>query len=155
MAVGKTTVAITAQRLLPDPWLLYEVDGCQPHVPPKAEFVTLDNDRRLRQANLQAARAYVDAGFNVIIEMGLTDDWGLAAYQEVFEGVPSLLVVLTAERDMLLDRAARRGSDLSAIPGYLFDPPSEAALSNGVVIDTSDEEPMAVARRVVELVARG
>jgi hypothetical protein len=84
--VGKTTVASAAQRLLPEPWLLYEGDRCQPHVPPKPEFVTLDNDRRMRKANLQATRAYLDAGFRVIIETGLTDDWGLAAYQEVFEG---------------------------------------------------------------------
>ena len=153
VAVGKTTVAKAAQRLLFDPWLLYEVDKCQPHLPPKPDLVTVDADRRLRKANLVAARSYVDEGFRVLVEMALSDEWGRLAFDEVFRGVVVTGIVLTAQRGVVLERSAARGDDVRGLEAQL-DRAIQPMLANAVVVDTTQQDPGAVAARVVALIEK-
>ncbi len=153
VAVGKTTVAKAAQRLLFDPWLLYEVDKCQPHLPPKPDLVTVDTDRRLRKANFIAARSYVDAGFRVLVEMALSDEWDRRAFDEVFREVVVTCVVLTAQRGVVLERSAARGDDVRGLEAQ-FDRAIQRMHPDSVVLDTTQEDPAAVAARLVALIEK-
>ena len=77
---------------------------------PRPDFVTLENDRALRYANLRAARAYVDAGFRTIIEMGIDDSWGSEASAEVFEGVAVATVLVVCDRATTARRTRELGT---------------------------------------------
>ncbi len=83
-ASGKTTVAKRLQVLLREPWLFFGVDRTQPWMPPFEELVTVENDRRMVAANFRAARAYVDAGFNLLIEADMAEEWRQRMVGEVF-----------------------------------------------------------------------
>lgn len=109
-ASGKTTVAKRLQRLLREPWLFFEVDRTQPRLPPFDELVTIANEQRMVAANLRAARAYVDAGFNLLIEVDITDEWRQQMVAEVFVGVEHGTVALTAELTTIEMRAQERAT---------------------------------------------
>lgn len=151
--VGKTSAAKAAQGLLQDPWLLFESDRCQPIVPPKPDFVTSANDKLLLQANLAAARSYVSRGFRTLIELDVGDRWSQEALGEMFADVPTMLVVLTAARDVTLERARRRGSDLDSTSSH-YDREDWAHTAGATVIDTSDRDVDEVARLLVDVIQR-
>lgn len=106
--VGKTTVAILLQRILADPWLFYEVDRAQPRVPQRADFITTDNDRRIRRANLLATRAYLDSGFSTIIEQFLTDRTDWETLDETMSGIDTTVFLLTCTAATLERNLANR-----------------------------------------------
>lgn len=108
VSAGKTSVGRALQALSRESWLLYEVDRCQPTVPSHG-FATLANDRALRRANLEAARAYVHAGFPTIIEMDVADRWTRATLAEVFAGMSAATIVLVCERAAVERRTRERG----------------------------------------------
>lgn len=109
-ASGKTTVAKRLQVLLREPWLFFEVDRTQPWMPPFEELVTVENDRRMVAANLRAARAYVDAGFNLLIEADMAEEWRQRMVGEVFAGVEYRTVALTADLTTIEMRARERAT---------------------------------------------
>ena len=118
-ASGKTTVAKRLQRLLRGPWLFFEVDRTQPWLPPFEEFATIANERRMVAANLRAARAYVDAGFNLLIEAYIADEWRQQVVAEVFVGVEHRTVALTAELTTIDLRAQERAlGDVAWVLGH-------------------------------------
>lgn len=109
-ASGKTTVAKRLQALLREPWLFFEVDRTQPWMPPYEELVTIENDRRMAAANLRAARAYVDAGFNLLIEGDMAEEWRQRLVEEVFSGVEHRTVALVADLTTIEMRARERAT---------------------------------------------
>lgn len=109
-ASGKTTVAKRLQVLLREPWLFFEVDRTQPWMPPFEELVTVENDRRMVAANLRAARAYVDAGFNLLIEADMAEEWRQRMVADVFAGVEHRTVALTADLTTIEMRARERAT---------------------------------------------
>jgi adenylylsulfate kinase-like enzyme len=65
---GKTALATALQRVLRDPWLYLPSDALTAGFPKdRAEFVSIDTDRRLRTGALAALLAFMDAGLNVIV----------------------------------------------------------------------------------------
>lgn len=152
--VGKTTVGRHAQRLLSDHWLYFEVDRCQPLVPPNPAFATVENDRRLTRATLQAARSYVTAGFPTLVEMDVVGGQRREICEEVFCGVPSLLVVLTARRDVAMRRIQARGTDIQWLETFreMYDAVAWEDIPAATTIDTSDDPPDQVAAIVAGLI---
>lgn len=109
-AVGKTTVCRILQSILPEPFLFFEVDRCQPGLPPAhvhPTFATTENDRALRDANLLAARAYVDRGYNMLIEGDFSAPGDTEVLRVRFSQAP--LAVLTCSEDTSRARSAARG----------------------------------------------
>lgn len=109
-AVGKTTVCRILQSILPEPFLFFEVDRCQPGLPPAdvhQTFATMENDRALRDANLLAARAYVDRGFNMLIEGDFSPPGDTEVLRLRFP--EAALAVLTCSEDPSRARIAARG----------------------------------------------
>lgn len=107
--VGKMTVARQLQDSLADAWLFYEVDRAQPRVPHRSEFATAHNDRRIRQVNLLAARTYLDAGFSLIIEIGLFDEDDRQCVGHALRGVDVTTVVLSCRPQTLDLHLEQRG----------------------------------------------
>jgi chloramphenicol 3-O-phosphotransferase len=109
--VGKSAVARRLQYELPDPWLFYEVDQCQPRTSPKqpAGFDPADAERRFAKAMFVAAHAYVAEGFDAIIEMDIAGDWRQGCLREVFTLVRTFRIVLTCDSETLEQRLASRG----------------------------------------------
>lgn len=108
---GKTTIARAAQRLLSDDWLFFEAEKCQPQSPPRPAAATMENERRMVRASLRAAYAYVETGFPMLIEMDVTDAWRRQVREQIFAGIPTILVIVTARRNVALERVLARGTD--------------------------------------------
>lgn len=108
--MGKTAVARGLQDGLPDPWLFYEVDRCQPRTSPKEPpgFDIDDAERRMSRAILRAAHAYVAEGFDGIIELDLADEHRQRCLAEVFVNVAVFRVVLTCSPEVQRQRLASR-----------------------------------------------
>ena len=90
---------------------VFDVDRTQPRFPPFEEFVTVENDRKVVVANLRAARAYVDAGFNLLIEA------------EIARGVAPADGLRGLRRRRTLDRRADRRPQGSRF-GHVSEPRS-------------------------------
>lgn len=96
--VGKTAVGLRLQDLLDTPWLFYEVDRTQPQLPKDAtQLATVETDNLLRRCLLRAGRVYLDAGFSLIIEIGLSGQADQRIVEETLAGVDLTIVVLTCE----------------------------------------------------------
>jgi adenylylsulfate kinase-like enzyme len=91
--VGKSAVALSLQQVLTVPWAFFEVDRCQPRLPVGHPGLTSEAEPRMLRANLAAARAYIEAGFPLIIEIALIDD-DLKAVREALAGLEVFTVVL-------------------------------------------------------------
>ena len=152
--VGKTTVGGQVLRLLPDHWVFFEVDRCQPTISPNPRFATIENERRMTRANLEAARCYVTAGFPTLVEMDVVDERRRRVREEVFRGIPALVIVLTARHDVAMQRIRERGTDIRWLAA--FEATYEAVAwehdSATATIDTSDRSPEQVAAEVAELI---
>ena len=151
---GKTTIARLAQALLSDQWLFLEVDKCHPHLPAQPALATLEDDRRMARASLGAAYAYVREGFELLVEMNVADPWRRAASEEIFRDVRTTYVVLTARREVTLERVQRRGTDPRWLGWFQADHEwyEGREFPNTVMIDTSDLPPEEVAAEIVRLV---
>jgi hypothetical protein len=96
--VGKTTVSQRLVRRLADPWLFFEVDRCQPPLPDRPGLATIENDRAMVAANVGAVRSYVDAGFRVLAEMDVADDFGQATVRQLLGGRARSIVLTSSAR---------------------------------------------------------
>ncbi len=86
-SVGKTTLAAALQRTLSEPWVFLPADVLTDGFPPgRREFISVEVDRRLRQAALLALTAFIDAGFNVIGEAYIWDPGMRELAASVFRG---------------------------------------------------------------------
>lgn len=107
-AAGKTTVANNLQAILPGTWLFYEVDRCQPTVSALAGMATAANDLAMTRANLRAARAYLDEGFSLIIEMDVSGE-RRPLVDEIFADVTIRVVVLVCTAETVVGRLHPKG----------------------------------------------
>lgn len=108
--VGKTAVGVRLQQILAEPWLFYEVDRAQPRPPNRAEFRTIENDRRMRLAVLRAACVYLEAGFSLIIEIGLFEETDRRSVDEAMRGIDTTVVALSCNRSTLEQHLDERAS---------------------------------------------
>ena len=152
--VGKTTAGRQAQRLLSDDWLFFEGDRCQPSISPNPSFATMENERRMTRANLEAARCYVAAGFPTLVEMDVVDEKRRQVREEVFSGFRSLVIVLTARRDVAMRRVQERSPDSSWLAAFeaIYDAVAWEDVPAAAIIDTSDRLPEQVAAIVAGLI---
>ena len=99
--------------------------------------MTLEWDRRVREGCVRAARGLVEAGIDVIVELGLWDPWGKVAAARVMSGLPAYVVRERCELATLEDRerergdrflgtAARQSAELEGVP-YDYDVVTENA----------------------------
>ena len=107
---GKSSLARAVQRTATRPWFFFEGDRLSGGFPSgRPEFVTLEWDRRVREGCARAARGFVEAGIDVIAELGLWDPWGRVAADRVMSGFPAYIVRVRCELATLEDRERARG----------------------------------------------
>lgn len=135
---GKSSLARAVQRTATRPWFFFEGDRLSGGFPSgRPEFVTLEWDRRVREGCARAARGLVEAGIDVIVELGLWDPWGRAAAARVMSGLPAYVVRVRCELatlenrerergDRFLATAARQWAELEGVP-YDYDVATENA----------------------------
>jgi broad-specificity NMP kinase len=158
-SVGKSTTARALQRLLPG-WRSFEVDRAQPTGDPLrvtgSESDTrlselLEIDQALRRANMKAARAYVDEGFRLLVEMDLSGEWAKRTWSEVFAGILAPVILLTADPSTLRRRVRAR-EDRSDSPLSHDDwPQSDYALC----VATDRHDPDSLARAILRQLRTG
>lgn len=147
---GKTTIGKATQALLGGDWLFFEGDRCHPCLPTNPAFATVENDRRVVRAMLAAAHAYVTEGFPILVELDVADEWRRSACEERFSDVPTLFVVLTAPREVAMDRVKSRGTDSRWRDWFetYYDQRPWSTLPNTFVLDTSRVTPEQAAREL-------
>lgn len=152
--VGKTTVGRQLQEMLPDDWLYFEGDRCQPMVPARPAFATAESERRLSRATLEAARAYVTAGFPTLVEIDVVGGERPDICADVFRGVPTVLIVLTARRDVAMRRVLGRGTDEQWLQTYesTYDSVAWANAPTAAIIDTTERAAADVAAEVAGVI---
>ncbi len=64
----------------------------------------------MRLAVLRAARAYLDAGFSLIIEIGLIDETDGRAVDEAMTGIDTTVIALSCDRSTLEQHLDERSS---------------------------------------------
>jgi chloramphenicol 3-O-phosphotransferase len=137
--VGKTAVGLRLQQILPEPWLFHEVDRAQPSAPDRAQFHTVENDRRLRHATLCATRAYLDAGFSLIIEIGLFDETDSRSLADALAGIDTIVVVLSCSRSTLEQHLDERTSAVDKDWAREFHRRLGAAVIESGIVETTDD----------------
>lgn len=149
---GKSSTAKALQRLLPDPWIHWEVDRTQPRVSVLADthpdLFSADLEPRIDAANLRSARVWVDAGFRVIVEIGATQACG-ALRQQVFSGIEHAVIALVPTRAEVLRRVTQRGDrSVEAATAY-FDALPWERIPADLAIDNTALSPDDSARRII------
>jgi predicted kinase len=153
--VGKTAVGLRLQQMLSEPWLFHEVDRAQPCPPDRPEFQTIDNDRRMRRAALSATRAYLDAGFSLIVEIGLFDQPDRQALGEALRGIDTTIIVLSCNRATLEQHLDERSSAVDKDWAREFHRRFDATVIESGIIETTDNRSVTeVARAVAGHLAR-
>ena len=109
-SAGKTSLALAFQHITDEPWFFLEGDRLSGGFPSnRPEFVTLEWDRRVREACARAARGILEAGLGVIVELGLFDPWGRAKLATLFAGFPTFVVRVSCDLGTLEQRERARG----------------------------------------------
>lgn len=146
---GKTTAGRMAHGTLSGNWLYFEVDRCQPTVSLAPKF----SDDQLTKATLSAVRAYMDEGLPVLVEMDVSGS-RRPIVDAVFEGLSITFVVVTAERDVALDRVLARGTPRQFLPTSerLYDRAPWGDTPGATVIDSTGISAEVVAEEIVRVV---
>lgn len=108
-SVGKTTLAVALQRMLPEPWVFLPADVLTNGFPrDRREFISIEMDQRLRRAALRALTAFIDAELNVIGEAYVWDPGMRELAASVFKGRRVFVVKLECDVRIREEREGRR-----------------------------------------------
>lgn len=90
----------------------------------------------------------------MLVELDVADEWRRAACEERFADVPTLFVILTAQREVAMKRLRDRGTHVRWFKWFEmnYDRLPWSDLPNTVTIDTSTASPEEVARELVHLI---
>ncbi len=143
---GKSSLARALQRAARRPWFFFEGDRFSGGFPSgRPEFVTLEWDRRLREGCARAALGLMQAGLDVVVELGLWEPWGRATAARVFSGRRAFVVRVRCELatlesrerargDRYLGTAVRQAAELEGIP-YDYDVTTDDARPDALAAD--------------------
>ena len=147
---GKSSLALALQSVLPEPWLFLPADRLTAGFPRhREEFVSIDWDRRLRRGCVLAARGFLEAELNVILEQYLWEPWARKMAAEVLSPLPVFVIRLQCELETLEKREARRsdifkGTARDQSQRWNWDFPHD------LVIDSTSEAPATLAIRLAD-----
>ncbi len=143
-SAGKTSLALAFQRVTDEPWFFFEADRLSGGFPSnRSEFVTLEWDRRAREASARAARGILEAGLGVIVELGLFDPWGRAKVASLFAGLPAFVVRVGCDLTTLERRERARGDRNAGTARRQFEQLEGLPFDREVVTDSAPPEQLA------------
>lgn len=154
-SAGKTSLADAVQQLDERLWLTVRADQLDVFPCQRAEFVTADNDRRLREGVMRTAVGFLDLGFNVINEQFIADPVGGALARRVLGAAGFLAVQLRCDLATAEEREARRAG---LYPGVARQQAAEIERRPSIadlLLDTTTAAPAELAATVIDWLASG
>lgn len=153
-SAGKTSLARAFQRVADEPWFFYEADRMSGGFPrERPEFVTLELDRRVREACARAARGVLDAGLSVIVELGLFDPWGRARIAAILSAYPTFVVRVSCDLAVLEEREEARGDRVAGTARRQYEQLKAICFDYDVV--THEQSPEVLAHDLARWLASG
>ena len=156
-SAGKTSLGRALVELLPEPFLFFETDRCGLRGPTgRPELVTVERERTVTRGAAFAVRGYLDAGLDLVVELGLWHPGARDMAAVVFAPYDAWLVGLRWDLDELERREqARDDGRFHGTARAQATPPEDWALPYDLVVDTIVKSPESAAREVVDWLATG
>ena len=143
-SAGKSSLGMALVELLPDPFMFFDTDRCGLRGPPgRRELETLEREEVVTRGAAFALRGYLEAGLDLVVEVGL---WGPRARRmaaAVFEPFDAWLVGLRWDLAELERRERRRDDGIFPGTARAQATPREAWMSR----TTSKSMPLRIGRR--------
>jgi chloramphenicol 3-O phosphotransferase len=156
-SAGKTSLGRALVELLPDPFLFFETDRCGLRGPTdRPDLVTVERERAVTRGAAFAVRGYLDAGLDLVVELGLWYPRARDMAAAVFAPYDAWLVGLHWDLHELERREQAR--DDGRFPGTAraqAAPPEDWALPYDLVVDAMANAPESAAQEVVDWLATG
>jgi chloramphenicol 3-O phosphotransferase len=153
-SAGKTTLACALQDILDEPWVILSADVLGDGYPRhRQEFVTQALDRKLREAGVRTARAFLDAGLKILYEQGLWDPWGRSLARTILAESGFLVVGVSCRLETAEKRELARPG---LIPGTARRQKEEIAsseLTADLQLDSTSQSPAELAGQVATWLA--
>lgn len=109
-SAGKSSLGGVLIDVLPDPFMFFEADGCGLRGPSgRPESVTVAREEVVTRGVAYAIRGYLDAGLDLVVEVGLWHPSARAMAASVFAPYGAWLVGLRWELAELERRESQRG----------------------------------------------
>lgn len=156
-SAGKSSLGMALVELLPDPFLFFETDRCGLRGPRgRPELETLEREEVVARGAAYAIRGYLEAGVDLVVEVGLWGPRSRRMAAAVFEPFDAWLVGLRWDLAELERR--ERGRDDGIFPGTARTQatPREAwMLPYDLEVDAVGHPPATAAQEVVDWLATG
>lgn len=156
-SAGKSSLGRALVELLPDPFMFFETDRCGLRGPSgRPELETLEREELVTRGAAFAVRGYLEAGVDLIVEVGLWHPRSRHMAAAVFEPFDAWLVGLRWDLAELERRERQR--DDGIFPGTAH---SQATLRDAwslpydLVVDAVGKSPAAAAEEIVEWLSTG
>ena len=151
-SAGKSSLGMALVELLPDPFMFFETDRCGLRGPRgRPELETMEREEVVTRGAAYAIRGYLEAGVDLVVEVGL---WGprprrMAA--AVFEPFEAWLVGLRWDLAELERRERQRDDGIFAGTARTQATPTQAwILPYDLEVDAVGNPPAAAAQEVVD-----
>ena len=115
-SAGKSSLGKALVELLPDPFMFFETDRCGLRGPARPELETLEREEVLTRGVAFAIRGYLEAGVDLVVEVGLWHPRTRHMAAVVFEPFDAWLVGLRWDLAELERRERQR--DDGNLPGH-------------------------------------
>ena len=156
-SAGKSSLGRALVELLPDPFMFFETDRCGPRGPSgRPELETLEREQLVNRGAAFAIRGYLQAGVDLVVEIGLWHPRARHMAAAVFEPFDAWLVGLRWDLAELERRERQR--DDGIFPGTAR---SQATLREAwslpydLVVDAIGRSPAAAAQETVDWLSTG
>lgn len=156
-SAGKSSVGMALVELLPDPFMFFETDRCGLRGPSgRPELETLEREELVTRGAAFAIRGYLEAGVDLVAEVGLWNSRARHMAAAVFEPFDAWLVGLRWDLAELERRERQR--DDGILPGTAHSQatlPDAWSLPYDLVVDAVGKPPAAAAQEIVDWLSTG
>lgn len=156
-SAGKSSLGMALVELLPDPFMFFETDRCGLRGPRgRPELVTLEREEVVTRGAAFAIRGYLEAGLDLVVEVGLWHPRARRMAAAVFEPFEAWLVGLRWDLAELERRERQRDDGIFPGTARTQATPSQAwILPYDLEVDAVANPPAVVAREVVDWFSTG
>ena len=156
-SAGKSSLGLALVELLPDPFMFFETDRCGLRGPRgRPELETQEREEVVTRGAAFAIRGYLEAGVDLVVEVGLWHPRARRMAAAVFEPFDAWLVGLWWDLAELESRERQREDGIFPGTARTQATPSQAwILPYDLEVDAIGNPPAAVAQEVVDWLSAG
>lgn len=155
-SAGKSSLGKALVELLPDPFMFFETDRCGLRGPARPELETLEREEVLNRGAAFAIRGYLEAGVDLVVEVGLWHPRARHMAAAVFEPFDAWFVGLRWDLAELERRERQR--DDGIFPGTARSHATRRdawSLPYDLVVDAVGKSPAGAAQEIVDWLSTG